>query len=88
MGKGENRPWKTQASVVNVTEVLAIEVDDSPGGLNNLLKIIEDANINVEYMYAFAFRAADKAIMFFRFNDPDQAVKVFESKKVNVIGED
>lgn len=72
--------------VVNVTEVVATEVDDRPGGLAEILKVIEAGGINIEYMYAFTFRYGDKAVLVFRFNDPDAAVKVLQAKGINVIG--
>jgi hypothetical protein len=72
-------------NVVNATEVLATEVEDRPGGLMSILKILEESQVNVEYMYAFTFHNADKAIMFFRFDDPDKAMRVLEEKKINVI---
>ncbi|MFP4356641.1 MAG: ACT domain-containing protein [Phycisphaerae bacterium] len=72
-------------SVVNVTEVVATEVDDRPGGLARLLGTLESAEINIEYMYAFTFRRADKAILIFRFEDPDAAVEVLRAKDINVI---
>jgi hypothetical protein len=72
--------------VVNITEVVAIEVADRPGGLAGILEIIEQAHINIEYMYAFTFRHEDKAILVFRFDNPDEAVSVLQSKKVNVVG--
>lgn len=71
--------------VVNVTEVVAIEVSDKPGGLSNILKLMEDAQINVEYMYAFTFRKEDKAIIVFRFENPDQAVATLQAKGVNLV---
>jgi len=71
--------------VVNVTEVVATEVDDKPGGLAAILDIIEAAGLNIEYMYAFTFRSGDKAVIVFRFNNPDQAVKTLQSKNINVI---
>jgi len=40
--------------VVNVTEVVAVEVDDRPGGLAGLLETLEPSGVNIEYMYAFA----------------------------------
>jgi hypothetical protein len=73
-------------NVVSLTEVLATEIEDRPGGLASVLKILEKANVNVEYMYAFTFRNADKAIMFFRFDKPDEAIRVLEGKNVNVLG--
>jgi hypothetical protein len=72
-------------NVVNVTEVLATEVEDRPGGLAALLTILEESHINVEYMYAFTFHNADKAVMFFRFDDPDRAMRVLDEQNVNVI---
>ncbi len=72
-------------AVVNVTEVVATEVEDRPGGLARLLTILESAEINIEYMYAFTFRRADKAILIFRFEDPDAAVGVLQDEGINVI---
>jgi hypothetical protein len=60
--------------VVNVAEVLAIEVPDHPGGLADVLRVIERSGISVEYMYAFSERRNDKALLVFRFADADAAV--------------
>lgn len=72
-------------TVVNVTEVVATEVPDQPGGLARILHIIEGSNINVEYMYAFTFREEDRAIVVFRFDDPDQAIAVLQENGVSVL---
>jgi len=71
--------------VVNVTEVVATEVADRPGGLADVLDIIEQGGINIEYMYAFTFRMGDKAVLVFRFNDPDAAIALLQKKQINVI---
>ena len=73
--------------VVNFTEVVATEVDDKPGGLARILEVIEQAKVNIEYMYAFTFRSGDKAVLEFRFNDPDAAVSVLQAKGINVVGD-
>jgi len=72
--------------VVRATEVVAIEVADRPGGLAGVLEIIEKAGVNIEYMYAFTFRSEDKAVLVFRFDEPDEAIKILQSEGVNVIG--
>jgi len=72
--------------VVNVTEVVATEVEDRPGGLATILEVIEAGKLNIEYMYAFTFRNEDKAVLVFRFNDPDAAIKALQGKKINVVG--
>lgn len=70
---------------VGKTDVVAVEVVDNPGGLASILEIIYQANINVEYMYAFLERHKDNAIIIFRFDDLDQAIRVLEDKGINVL---
>ncbi len=72
--------------VVTVTEVVATEVEDKPGGLATLLEVIEKAGLNIEYMYAFTFRSGDRAVLVFRFNDADAAIQVLQENGINVIG--
>lgn len=72
--------------VVNFTEVVATEVADRPGGLADVLAIIEASAINIEYMYAFAFGKGDKAVLVFRFDNPDAAIELLQSKGINVVG--
>ncbi len=71
--------------VVNVTEVLAVEVDDKPGGLLRVLDIIGEYGINIEYMYAFTFHHGENAIMVFRFDNPDKAITSLQSEGIKVL---
>jgi hypothetical protein len=71
--------------VVNVTEVLAVEVADSPGGLVKILEVFENSSINIEYMYAFTFGRQDKAVLIFRFDRPDEAITQLQQAGLNVI---
>jgi hypothetical protein len=72
--------------VVNLTEVVALEVTDRPGGLAELLELIEREGVNIEYMYAFTFGRKGKAVMVFRFDDPDKGVELLRLNNVNVLG--
>ena len=72
--------------VVNVTEVVATEVEDRPGGLAAILEILEDGGVNVEYMYAFTFGKGDRAVIVFRFDQPDKAIQVLQDADVSVLG--
>jgi hypothetical protein len=71
--------------VVNVTEVVATEVPDEPGGLASVLTALESAGVNIEYMYAFTFRRQDKAVLVFRFENPDTALKVLQENGISVV---
>jgi hypothetical protein len=72
--------------LVKVTEVVAIEVPDRPGGLDEVLAVIERHEINIEYMYAFTFGTEKKAALIFRFDNVDQAINQLQSGGVNVVG--
>jgi hypothetical protein len=71
--------------VVNVTDVLAVEVPNRAGGLADVLRIFEQARINIEYMYAFAEKRDDKAVLIIRFENADDAIGALEHSEVNVI---
>jgi hypothetical protein len=71
--------------VVKVTDVVAIEVDDRPGGLAGVLEVIEKAGVNVEYMYAFTIKHGLKGLLAFRFDNPDAAIPALQEKGVKVV---
>ncbi len=70
---------------VAVTEVLALEVSDRPGGLAGLLKIFEEAQVSIEYMYAFTSRLGNSAVLVFRFCDIDAAISALTRSGINPV---
>jgi len=76
---------KNRGFTVGRTDVLAVEVEDKPGGLYRILDMLHQAQINVEYMYAFVQHSGENAVMIFRFDNIDEAVKVLEANNVKVI---
>ncbi len=83
--KKAERLLKEAGYVVNVTEVVAIEVADRPGGLSNVVEVFENSGINIEYMYAFTFGRADTAVLIFRFDQPDAAIELLEAAGISVV---
>lgn len=71
--------------LVNVTEVVAVEVPDRPGGLARLLELFDGGGVNIEYMYAFTFGREDKAVLIFRFDQPDAAIGRLRAEGINVV---
>jgi hypothetical protein len=69
--------------VVKATEVLAVEVADQPGGLADVLDALDGTGLNIEYMYAFPNACKDKAILIFRFNDPDAALERLQAAGIH-----
>ena len=70
---------------VTVTEVLAIEVLDEPGGLLELLRVFKEAGLNVATMYAFTSRLGDSAVLVFSFDDIDAAIKTLTRAGINPV---
>ncbi|WP_310601152.1 ACT domain-containing protein [Desulfobulbus sp.] len=64
---------------VGKTNVVAVEVPDRSGGLASVLKVVNEAGLNVEYMYAFVNKSGADAVLIFRFDEMDQAISVLQA---------
>lgn len=69
----------------SATSVIAIGVKDEPGGLAAALSILKDAELEIEYMYAFVSKKEDEALVILKTGDPEKAVEVLTSNGVNVL---
>ena len=69
---------------VTITEIIAVQVEDKPGGLARILKIFEDNNINIEYMYALIEKKDSNAVMLFRIDNIDNAIAVLKKNNIAV----
>jgi len=87
-----NEPQRAAASlreagyVVSITPVLAAGLEDTPGSLAKILRLLADAAINIEYLYAFAARKKDSAYVVFRVTDNAGAIAALQSGGVKVAG--
>lgn len=70
---------------VGKTEVVAVEVRDSPGGMATILNALKGEGINVEYMYAFVRKSGEHAVIIFRFDDIDKAIDVLKRAGIKVL---
>ena len=75
--------------LISKTEVVAARMDDRSGALYPILVALSEANINIEYMYAFTASAADEAYVVFRVNDVKTAEEVLRANGISTLsGED
>ena len=78
--------------IVRVSEVVALAVGHHPGGLADILDTLDEAKLNIEYMYGFfqhighEKQEADSAIIVFRFDNPDVAVETLQKQNIRVLG--
>jgi len=79
---------KAGGFVAQVTEVIAVEVEDAPGGLARILEVLDQDNVNVEYMYAYVEKSRDNAIVICRIDDRERALQVLEKNGITTLGAD
>ena len=79
---------KEKGFTLGRASVVAVEVADTPGGLDAVLQLVSRNGINVEYMYAFVQRDQESAVMIFRFDKVDQAVDVLKNNGFTIIPAD
>jgi hypothetical protein len=72
---------------VNVTEVLAVLVPDVPGGLAQILKLLLETDVSVEYLYSFIHRSQENALILFKVDNVDQAATVLKNNGVELLNE-
>jgi len=71
--------------VVNLSEVLAVEIPDRPGGMEAVLAVLEPSAVNIEYMYAFTLKRGSNAVMIVRVDKPEQAAQVLQQHKIALL---
>ncbi len=73
---------------VSITNVIAIGIEDAPGAFSVPMRLLADAGIDVEYMYAFITRKSERAYVILRVNDNDIAAKILLDKGVELLDEE
>ncbi len=68
-----------------VDDVVAVQIEDQPGRLSVLLKLLMDNNVSIQYSYAFAGMTSGNATMIFRFDDNDKAIEVLKSGNATLL---
>ena len=68
--------------LISKTEVVAARMDDRSGALHPILVALNEANINIEYMYAFTGSGPEQAYVVFRVNDVETAEAVLKASGI------
>lgn len=83
-----NQPEKAMESLkakgfsVSLTQVICVYLEDSPGSLGRILRVLSDNNITIEYAYAFS--TGDKASTVIRTEDLDQAIRILQEHQMEL----
>lgn len=79
---------KEKGFTVGTTNMVVVEVRDKPGGLADVLQIIKNAGLNIEYMYAFTQKSGETGLIIFRFEKVDAAIDVLAKAGVKMLAGD
>ncbi|MEA4957912.1 hypothetical protein SDC9_32103 [bioreactor metagenome] len=71
--------------IVKIIDVVGVELDDTPGGLANVLKLMNDNKINLEYIYAFTHEKTEKAILLLQSKDLNLLISVLKDHNVSIV---
>lgn len=69
---------KEHGVAVKCTDVIAVAIDDTPGGLSKVLNVLTKKDITIDYMYAFIGKKEGKALMVVKTDDLTKTEKVLE----------
>lgn len=75
---------KDAGFTVSETDVIAVEIPDRPGGLSEVLDLLHENGINVEYLYAFVSHASGTALVLLKVRGIDRAVELLKANGITV----
>ena len=70
---------------VRTTKVIAVEIPDQPSGLVATLGALEEAHVDIEYMYAYASKPGEKAIVIIKIADCERAIDALTNKNIRIL---
>lgn len=76
---------KKNGFTASITKVLAVEVDDAPGGLAKVLECLSEKRIGVDYVYSFIRARSDHALVLFKVDDTDKAIETLQEQNVPIL---
>lgn len=86
-----DRPEAAEAALrgkgltVSLTDVIAVQIVDKPGGFADAIQVLTQADIDVEYMYAFVCRREGMACIILRVENNDKAIEVFQKNGIGML---
>ncbi len=78
---------KREGFTVGQTELIGVEVDDQPNALATVIEILDEKNINIEYLYSFVLTNHNTAKILMRVENTDAALKILQEKGIKLLSE-
>ena len=74
--------------VVSVHEVMGVELEDKKGNLNQMLSILAEGKLNINYIYSFVIRDGRAPVMVFQTDAYEKATQILKKYNVKIVEED
>ena len=84
---GKTKEVLSDDTVVKETRVIAVKMSDKAGALKEILKIIQETGVNIEYVYAFTAAVAGSAYVVLRVADIDEAETVLRGNGIKTLSD-
>lgn len=78
---------KQAGFTVGITELIGVEVNDRPNALAEVVKLMEEEDMNIEYLYSFVLTNHNSAKILMRIEDTDRALKLLKEKGIKLLSE-
>lgn len=73
--------------VVSIHEVMGVELEDKKGNLNQMLALLADSELNINYIYSFVIRDGRAPVMVFNTDDYEKATQILKGADVKIVEE-
>jgi hypothetical protein len=79
---------KNAGLMVKKTDVICVGVPNQPGALDNILAIIEEAGVSIEYIYSFNYNANGHALFVLRLMESEKVIELFKANNIRMYTQD
>jgi hypothetical protein len=69
------------------TNVVAVEVNDTPGSLATVMELFQKSQVNIEYLYASLEGQTGKAVVIFKMEDPERGLKIVKENGLSMVAQ-
>jgi hypothetical protein len=78
---------KEQGVTATLNDIVAVRIQDRPGGLYSAASVLSRNGINVEDAYGFTVRGSDEAVFVFQVKDIKKTEKILSDAGFRILGD-
>lgn len=71
-----------------MTDVIGVEIADTPGSLSDVMDLLEENDISIEYLYSFLSVPLTKGFVVIRVEDNQKTIKILQENGIAILDPD